>query len=274
MKGKYKALKSYINGIKRCERKFVTTSFLDSDFWHEDKLDVIHENIKLQERILNSDNQDKGLFRLFIVPETIPSYISKQVDFALSQEKIGNIEPLKRIREINDNLASLADKINMKIVEQDKIPNKFKKIFNPFENIEIALYDDFRIDQFNLNNKKQIETTEIHTKYGNTFYTRKILFNEYFSLVWELASAISVEEYINRVNEEISEQKTEKIDYESNWLLKYDAYVTTKNRILDSEMGSVTSYLETYCNGKTFENYLDIGAVSYTHLTLPTTPYV
>ncbi len=261
--GKDLALESYINGIKKCNKRFLTTSFLDSNFWYDENWNIVHENNQLQTRISNSKDPESGLYRLFIIPESISSYISKRVDFALSQEKVGNEKPLKRIMDSKENLSNFVDKIEMKIIEENEIPKSFRDLHGLIGKRELALYDDFRFDQFNLNENRQIEDIEICTKFDEKFYTKKEHFNKNFKKVWESASAVSVKEYIKMINEEIAEQKTEKIDYESNWLLKYDAYVANDNHILTSEIGSVTSYLEVYlkayCNGKPFKNYLDIG---------------
>lgn len=255
----------YVDGLNNVKKRFLTTSYLDSPFWNNeyDDIEVLGANQKLVERIGSANGSiDNGIHRLFIIPIEINAFISNQVDSVISDLKNGYPEKHNKLKRSLLEIEYLSSIIEMKIIDQASLPrpirNSNQNFFNPVKyNMEIAVYDDFRIDIFRLDAVKIINSTRVFSRKLQDFSVLRSRVLDYYSQAWNNENCHSISYYIEVVKEELKYQTKLKVDYDTEWLLNYDHLIKSNNHILESEKSTLLGYLKR--QGKKYKNHLDVG---------------
>lgn len=259
------ALTMYVDALDNVESRFLTTSYIDSHFWvyGEDDIAIVGANEKLVERIENTDKDVSDcLQRLFLVPIDIEGYITYKVDNAVSKLKQDDKADYDKLNLILGKLKSMGDKINMKVIDITHLPPPIKNnsgdFFNPKEgDKEIALYDDFRVDIFNLDPNKRIDSIRMISNKCENFDTITQSISSYFQDSWNHEKCMDIEDFLEILKDELDYQTLSKVDYDADWLIKYDHLLRSNNHILGSEKSSLLGYLEK--TEKHYRNHLDVG---------------
>ncbi|GJM34189.1 MAG: hypothetical protein DHS20C18_31900 [Saprospiraceae bacterium] len=263
--GNSNAFVIYVDGLNNVRQRFLTTTYIDSDFWINEDEDIEIEGVnrKLVERIGNADGSiEKGVHRLFLIPAEIHGYISNQVDSAISRYKDDDPRDLNALRLIIERLRSMSERIKMKVISINSLPRPIRSnnqnFFNPKKyHMEIALYDNFRVDIFQLDRNKRINSTRVISRYFKNFETMAERICKYYREAWNSIDCYSIEYYLDVLTEELNYQTLSKVDYDARWLIKYDHLIRSNNYILNSEKSSLLGYLEK--SERHFNNHLDVG---------------
>lgn len=259
------ALTMYVDALDNVENRFLTTSYIDSHFWvyGGDDIAIVGANEKLVERIekTNKDLSD-CLQRLFLVPSDIEGYITNRVDIAVSKLKQGDKTDYDNLSIVFRKLNSMANKVNMKVIDINYLPPPIKSnngnFFNPKEgDKEIALYDNFRLDIFNLDPNKRIDSIRMISNRFENFDTITQRISNYFQDSWNHEKCMNIEDFLEILKDELDYQTLSKVDYDAEWLIAYDHLLRSNNHILGSEKSSLLGYLEK--TKKHYRNHLDIG---------------
>lgn len=198
------AFKMYADALSNVKNRFLTTSYIDSHFWvnQDTDIEIVRVNENLVDR-MSKENKvaSESMRRIFLVPGEINGYISNKVDVAVSKFKEGNREDFDELKLIIKNLESMAKNISMKIIDINYLPRPIRRnnkvFFNPKESFkEIALYDDFRLDIFNLDPNKRINSTRIISNKCEDFSAISQRIYKYFQDTWSREECKSIEYFL------------------------------------------------------------------------------
>lgn len=256
------ALTAYLGGIHRTNTSLIVTSFLHSQFWHNEPFseEIIAANKALSERVNGNNGHAR---RLFITKSSLHSYINREVQKAFKHMREENDRTLlDQIKQGVYNLEQLTQDFEMRIIESGELPPSPVDSFDP-RNYELAIYDDWRIDKFIVHKNGSIISVEIFPKTYPIFKHIQNSLVSFFEDAWDKAkfSAGGVNDYISTLKRQIDLEE-KRIQYTNHWLMLFEKMVKEENSILTAESKETIKILKRHLKSKgrnRFSSYLDVG---------------
>jgi len=153
----------YIDGIDRTQHSLDVTSFLHSEFWHSQPFsqEIVAANNNLSKRVKKTNGYAR---RIFITNEPVHSYITMSVQRAYRHHaEEDDRSLLQQLDQGIHNLEQFSQDFAMRIIESNVLPPLPLSGFDP-NKYELAIYDDWRIDRFEVDLKGNIKSVEVYPK--------------------------------------------------------------------------------------------------------------
>lgn len=260
------ACMAYVDAVDEVESTFLTTTYLDSSFWTMRQMPVIEANNKLADRM-----KEGGTARRLIL-------LSQPFEDEIKAQR----ERRRSLRTAHPNLVEQMDREFKSLARANKNLNEsgfsVKVVFDhddlwqglpekmPFSEgeTELAVFDSDRIDVYSGFTGNGLPAAEVFDKTTHrSFETIYELTSSYVDELWNSDHAEDFSVFETEMQEVIDENRFE-IDYEANWLLKYDADADENDaRLKREEMAFVVDALSG--NGNV-EKHLDLGTCTGRYL--------
>jgi hypothetical protein len=261
---------AYLAAVKAVGERFMTTTYLDSDFWTSRDVDTLAAN----RQMLRQVKEAKGVARRLIL---LRRPLKDELD---AQRKIrrllraGDPELIARMdREFQNlaeaNLQLTKQGFEVKVVYDDGSQHDLLPAEIPFKekDTEFALYDQARLDVFS--GFTSSEKRRLRAYLDGHFTQFPVLFEAvdgYFEHLWNSEEAYDFSTFAQEMNQVIYEVSRE-IDYTSNWLARYDKASGDDRDLKKRESQFVITGIEKR-RGKepTVRGHIDIGTCTGRYL--------
>jgi predicted nucleotide-binding protein/SAM-dependent methyltransferase len=219
---------AYLEAVKAVSERFMTTTYLDSDFWTSRDVDTLAANRQMLTQVKEAGGVAR---RLILLRRPLKEELEAQRKIRRLL-RAGDPEMVARMDHEFQNLAEANIKLTnqgfeVKVVYDDGSQHELLPPEIPFkeEDTEFALYDRARLDVFS--GFTSSEKRRLHAYLDGHFSQFVVLFDavdSYFEKLWNAPDACDFSTFVTKMNTMIYEVGRE-IDYTSNWLAEYDEAV-------------------------------------------------
>ncbi len=230
---------AYLDGVKEVRESFMTTTYLDSKFWTLKEIEAVEANQELVERL---EQGGSGSARRLIV---LNRPIDRELKFQRDQRRTLRSKQQKTVEQMdrefaafyNDNSKLVKEGFEVKVVYDENaayevLPDEMN--FKVGED-ELALFDDERIDIYSgFTKRRGLPSARMFTDVTGGFDVIQERTSDYFNALWSSEHAVDFLDFAHDLNGIIEDCKHE-IDYEKNWLLRYDRDADEGDARLKSE---------------------------------------
>lgn len=247
----------YTEGLSKVKERFWTTTYLTSGFWAHGKYNVISANKSMLERL--NANEKKTVQRLFLLRHSEKEEIKNIAGQIFEFRRLGEYAKIKqKFQEFNELKEHCAEfkKYGCEIrYLYDEIDHSHIGITR--NNIEIAIYDDFRIDYFDGSDDARITGIKVFTEKHTMYKEKKSEIMPYFKQLWSEARDIDL---LFREMEKALYYYNEKINYTIPRLIRFDHDTHRGDaEVKAQEIETVIKFLESKRLFNKIKNYLDVG---------------
>lgn len=265
------AIAAYCEGLDAVEERFWTTTFLTSPFWTGDReanVAIISANERMVRRLLDAADPDhRPIRRLFLLDSPPDEYVQRRLEERIQLRRQDNHRELeaqnRRLSKLRRNMDALEEQsVSTRVAFDDD--ELFSDLLNlgvisdPMDT-EIAIYDDVRVDAFDGGSVAAMTALRsyaaaLHIDFENVLLRKA---ERYFSDLWEKAEP--VETLLDGLENARDKARTS-IDYQSNWLARYEFGLAEADRDLKVvELSRTREILLEHTGGEQVSSYLDVG---------------
>jgi SAM-dependent methyltransferase len=262
---------AYVDAVEEVQDTFIATTYLDSAFWTMRQVPVIEANESLAERIEKAGGTAK---RLILLTQPIEAEIRSQRE---RRRSLRSMQP-RMVERMDKEFNALA-KANKDLVrsgfdvrvafDHDDLWKLYLNGVMPFSagDTELAVFDQDRIDIYSGFTSNGMPTAKVFgssTHRGfRTIYDQTI---EYVNELWHSDHAEDFGVFAGELSDLITESAYE-LDYESNWLLKYDEDADPGDaRLKQEELKFVLEALANQSDALEGARHLDLGTCTGRYL--------
>ncbi len=261
---------AYVDAVNEVQERFLTTTYLNSEFWTMTRDPVIDANRGLVDRLAN-----EGVARrLIILPRSVKDEIRAQREWRRSlrsgQPKLveERDKEFKALERANTKLMKAGFEVRV-VYDHEELWRELPDGMRFAEgDTELAVFDEARVDIYTgfvragLPEAKVFDATT-HDSFG-AIYDRTV---DYLTRLWESEHAAEFSTFAEELTEVIEESKHE-IDYEKNWLLRFDEDADPGDaRLKREELKFVVGCLSSGRDAQATARHLDLGTCTGRYLS-------
>jgi SAM-dependent methyltransferase len=260
------ACMAYVDAVDEVQGAFLTTTYLDSAFWTLKQMPVIEANRKLADRVREGGTAK----RLILLPQPIEKELTAQREkrrsLRTSHPKL--VERMDRefnsLAKANKNLDESGFQVKVVFDHDDLWEDLPEGINFSAGDTELAVFDKDRIDIYSGFTRSGLPAAKVfdRTTHRN-FKTIYELTLGYVDELWNSGHAEDFSVFEAEMQDVIEESKAE-VDYEPNWLLKYDADADENDARLKRE--ELTFVIDSLSGSEEVGRHLDLGTCTGRYL--------
>lgn len=263
------AAMAYVDAVQEVKETFLATTYLDSAFWTRRHIPIIEANERLVERL----DQGGSAKRLILLSRSVSDELKSQRERRRSLRTFQPAAVEQMDKEFNifsrANLDLLESGFEIKVVyDHDELWRELpqKMYFSPGET-ELAVFDQDRIDVYSGFARGGAPTARL---FGAATHERfRTIYDVTLAYIDELWNSKYAEDFLTfeaQLRQIITESEFE-VDYEPNWLLKYDDDADEGDAHLKRrEMDFVLEALRGRESGSEVARHLDLGTCTGRYL--------
>ena len=265
------APRAYVDAVSNVKSRFLTTTYLQSEFWTSNDIDVLSANENMLARIKSEGGTAR---RLILLSKPLGS----ELDHQRAMRRLFRKASPEEARRMNTSFRALAE-VNTKLVAQGfevKVVYDEDEVCehlpSPIEfaadDTELALYDDGRVDVFTgFTSKRGQRVRTFAVGLYSEFAALQKAALDYFDGLWNSRHARDFATFEQDVTALIKDVDRE-IDYTEHWLQKYDHAIGDDALLKEGESGFVTARLSARYNGNGVRaaSHVDLGTCTGRYL--------
>ena len=249
---------AYLDALHRVTHDFYATTHLGSEFWWRDERVIVDENKELMARLGQQGGRSR---RLVIVDRPVRQVIQRLLDDYVAAKKrtdsVAAEELRGRLLRMSESVRELIDAGSEVRVAYDQGQHLRRLARGRAEEIELAMYDDWRVDVFRAGQDGRLRHVECFTELTAGYQELRREVSDVLEALWQ--DSESADGLLHSIQSAL-EYADKRVNYSVAWLALYDHGLPESDRLLKlSELALVKIEVQRLGLWGSSDRLLDVG---------------